>query len=141
MFFFSFKTSNDAYKNSSNNNNGDNSLVDFNLKLIEPVWVGCRIQEAWGWCTGMTQRDGMGRDVGGGFRMGNKCTPVVDACWCMAKPIQYCKVNNNNNKINKRKKKKKKIQMIEVCKDVLDIEGQIMSCESYHIKFVCGFSW
>ena len=27
-----------------------------------------------------------------GFRMGNTCTPVVDACWCMAKPIQYCKV-------------------------------------------------
>ena len=22
----------------------------------------------------------------------NTCTPVVDACWCMAKPIQYCKV-------------------------------------------------
>ena len=20
------------------------------------------------------------------------CTPVVDSCWCMAKPIQYCKV-------------------------------------------------
>ena len=31
--------------------------------------------------------------------------------------------------------------MIEVCKEVLDIEGQIMSCEPYHIKFVCGFSW
>ena len=46
----------------------------------------------WGWCTGMTQRDGMGREVGGRFRMGNTCTPVVDACWCMAKPIQYCKV-------------------------------------------------
>ena len=30
--------------------------------------------------------------------------------------------------------------MIEVCKEVLDIEGQIMSCESYHIKFACGFS-
>ena len=29
-------------------------------------------QDAWGWCTGMTQRDGMGREVGGGFRMGNK---------------------------------------------------------------------
>ena len=38
------------------------------------------IQDAWGWCTGMTQRDGMGRDVGGGFRMGNMCTPVADAC-------------------------------------------------------------
>ena len=40
----------------------------------------------------MTQRDGMGREVGGGFRMGNTCTPVADSCWCMAKPIQYCKV-------------------------------------------------
>ena len=42
--------------------------------------------------TGMTQRDGLGREVGRGFRMGNTCTPVVDSCWCMAKPIQYCKV-------------------------------------------------
>ena len=39
-----------------------------------------------------TQRDGMGREVGGGFRMGNMCTPVADSCWWMAKPIQYCKV-------------------------------------------------
>ena len=30
--------------------------------------------------TGMTPRDGMGSEVGGGFRMGNTCTPVVDAC-------------------------------------------------------------
>ena len=29
--------------------------------------------------------------------MGNHA-PVVDAYWCMAKPIQYCKVNNNNNR-------------------------------------------
>ena len=50
------------------------------------------IQDAWGWCTGMTQRDDMGRQVGGGFRVGNSCTPVVDSCQCMAKPIQYCKV-------------------------------------------------
>jgi len=28
----------------------------------------------------MTQRDGMGREVGGGFRMGNTCIPVADAC-------------------------------------------------------------
>ena len=41
-----------------------------------------------GWCTGMTQRDGMGREVGGGFRMGNTCTPVADSWWCMAKLIQ-----------------------------------------------------
>ena len=40
----------------------------------------------------MTQRDDMGREVGGGFRIGNTCTPVVDSCQCMAKQIQYCKV-------------------------------------------------
>ena len=28
----------------------------------------------------MTQRDGMGKEVGGGFRMGNTCAPVVDSC-------------------------------------------------------------
>ena len=33
-----------------------------------------------GLVTGMTQRDGMGKEVGGGFRMGNTCTPVADAC-------------------------------------------------------------
>ena len=31
------------------------------------------ILDAWGWCTGMTQRDGMGREDGGEFRMGNTC--------------------------------------------------------------------
>ena len=40
-----------------------------------------------GWCTGMTQRDGMGREVGGGFSMGNTCTPMADSCQCMAKPL------------------------------------------------------
>ena len=30
--------------------------------------------------------------MGGGFRIGNSCTPVADSCQCMAKPIQYCKV-------------------------------------------------
>ena len=29
---------------------------------------------------GITQRDGMGRKVRGGFRMGNTCTPVADSC-------------------------------------------------------------
>ena len=42
--------------------------------------------------TGMTQRDVVGREVGGGFMFGNACTPMVDSCQCMAKPIQYCKV-------------------------------------------------
>ena len=39
---------------------------------------------AWGWSREMV--------LGGGFRIGNTCTPMADSCWCMAKPIQYCKV-------------------------------------------------
>ena len=44
------------------------------------VQVRCMIQDAWGWCTEMTQRDGTGREVGGWFRMGNTCIPVADSC-------------------------------------------------------------
>ena len=35
---------------------------------------------AQGWSTGTTPRDGMGREVGGGFRMGDSCIPMADAC-------------------------------------------------------------
>ena len=31
------------------------------------------------WCTGMAQRDGMGREEGGGFGMGSTCIPVADS--------------------------------------------------------------
>ena len=33
-----------------------------------------------------------GEGGGGGFRMGNTCTPMAASCQCMAKPLQYCKV-------------------------------------------------
>jgi len=55
-----------------------------------PVQVQCTMLDAWGWCTGTTQRDGMGREEGGGFRMGNTC-------------IIFFKL-----KLNKKKKKRKK---------------------------------
>ena len=45
-----------------------------------PVQVRCTILDAWGWCTGMTQRDGTGREEGGGSRMRNTCIPVADSC-------------------------------------------------------------
>ena len=48
------------------------------------------ILDAWGWCTGMTQRDGMAREVGGGFRMGGTGVPVADSFRCLAELIQYC---------------------------------------------------
>ena len=37
------------------------------------------------WCTGKTQRDGMGREAGGGLGMGNACKSNADSCQCMAK--------------------------------------------------------
>ena len=41
--------------------------------------AGCTMLDAWGWCTGTAQRDGMGREEGGGFGMGNTCIPVADS--------------------------------------------------------------
>ena len=32
-----------------------------------PVQVWCTILDAWGWCTGTTQRDGIGREEGSGW--------------------------------------------------------------------------
>ena len=52
----------------------------YHIRNESPVQVQCRIQESWGWCTGMTQRNGMGREEGGGFWMVNTCTPVADPC-------------------------------------------------------------
>ena len=47
-------------------------------------------------CSGLVHWDDPegwdGEGGGGWFRMGNRCTPMVDSCQCMAKPIQYCKV-------------------------------------------------
>ena len=39
-----------------------------------------------------TIMDGMGREEGGGFRMGSTCIPVMDSFWYLAKLIQLCKV-------------------------------------------------
>ena len=65
--------------------------VYYHVRNESPVYVRYRIHDAWAWCTGKIQRDDMGWQVGGGFRIGNSCTPVADSCQCMAKPIQYCK--------------------------------------------------
>jgi len=42
-------------------------------------------QGAQGWCTGMTLREGMEREVRGGFMMGNTYIPMANSCQCMAK--------------------------------------------------------
>ena len=58
-----------------------------------------------GWCTGMTQRDGIGREVGGEFRM----DPWLIHVNVWQKPLQYCKVINLQLiKISEKKKEKEK---------------------------------
>ena len=42
-------------------------------------------QGAQGWCTGMTLRDGVEKEVGGGCMMGNTGTSMADSCQCIAK--------------------------------------------------------
>ena len=46
-------------------------------------------------CLGLVHGDdpegSYGEGGGRGVMFGNACTPMVDSCQCMAKPIQYCK--------------------------------------------------
>ena len=66
--------------------------VKYHVRNELPVQVRCTILDAWGWCPGTTQRDDMGREEGGGFRMRSTGIPVTDSFRCWAKLIQYCKV-------------------------------------------------
>ena len=52
-------------------------------QITSPGWM--HETSARGWCTGMTQRNGMGRKVGGWYRMGNTCNYMADSCQCMAR--------------------------------------------------------
>ena len=36
----------------------------------------------------------MGREVGGGFRMGDTCKFMADSCQCMAKTTTICRVTS-----------------------------------------------
>ena len=68
------------------------TIIFLPMSLFFSVQVQCTILDARGWCTGMTQKEGMGREEGGGFRMGNTGIPVADSFRYLAKLIQYFKV-------------------------------------------------
>ena len=40
-------------------------IISYKKRIASPGLM----QDAWAWCTGMTQRDGMGREEGGGRRV------------------------------------------------------------------------
>ena len=52
-------------------------------QITSPGWM--HETGAWAWCTGITQRDWVEREVGGGIGMGNTCKSMADSCQCMAK--------------------------------------------------------
>ena len=52
-------------------------------QITSPGWM--RETSTRIWCTGKTQRDGLGWEAGGGIRMGNTCKSMADSCQCMTK--------------------------------------------------------
>ena len=64
-------------------NSIETSILSRVKQITSPGWT--RKTSAQGWCTGKTQRDGMGREAGGGIGMGNTCKSMADLCQCMAK--------------------------------------------------------
>ena len=67
----------------SRENSIETSILSRVKQIASPGWM--HETSAQGWCTGKTQRDGMGREVGGGIGMGNTCKSMADSCQCMAK--------------------------------------------------------
>ena len=52
-------------------------------QITSPGWMHETSAQAW--FTGKTQRDWVEKEVGGGIRMGTKCTFMADSCQCMTK--------------------------------------------------------
>ena len=79
-------------------------IISYMKRVASP---GSRL-DTWGWFTGTTQRDGMGREEGGGFRMGNTCI-----LWWIHFYIWQNQYNNVKLK-NKIKKKNSNIQKTKI---------------------------
>ena len=77
--------------------------VYYHMWNRSPVQVQCMRQSAQGWCTGMTLRDGMGREVGGGSGWGTHVHPWLIHVNVWQKPPQYCKVISFQLKLKKKK--------------------------------------
>ena len=65
-------------------NSTETCILSCVKQITSPGWL--HETSVQGWCTGKTQRDGMGSEVGGGIGMGNTCKSMADSRQCMAKP-------------------------------------------------------
>ena len=59
-------------------NSIETSILSRVKQIASPGWM--HETSAQGWCTGKTQRDGMGRAVGWGIGKGNTCKSMTDLC-------------------------------------------------------------
>ena len=59
-------------------NSIETSILSRVKQITSPGWM--HETSARAWCTGKTQRDGMGREVGKGIRMENICKSMADSC-------------------------------------------------------------
>ena len=76
--------------------------VYYQVRNESPVYGRYRIQDVWGWCTGMTQRDDMVWEVGGGSGLGTHVHP-----WLIHVNVwqnQYGIVKQNKVKIRIKKR-------------------------------------
>ena len=64
-------------------NSIETSILSRVKQITSPGWMHEAIAQ--GWCTGKAQRDGMGREAGGGIGIGNTCKSMADSRQCMAK--------------------------------------------------------
>ena len=70
-----------------------------------PGQVWCMKQSTQSWYSRRTQRDGVGREVGGGSGIGGPCAPVADPCQCVAGATTVLWCDCPLIKISKLKKK------------------------------------
>ena len=75
-------------------------------QITSPGWM--HETSAQGWCIGMTQRDGMGREVEGGSGWETHVNPWLIHVNVSQKSLKYCKVISLQLiKINEKKNKEK----------------------------------
>ena len=93
------------------------------LKYVQYIWnespvqVRCTMLDACGWCTGTTQRDGMGREEGGGSGWGTH-----EYLWWIHFDIWQNQYNivKLKNKIKFKKEKKRQSNQRSNCQHPLD---------------------
>ena len=71
-------------------NSIETSILSRVEQIASPGWMHETSAQAW--CTGKTQREGMGREVGGALGWGTHVNPWLIHVIVRQKPLQYCKV-------------------------------------------------